>query len=538
MLRIRGEATLETPTGNQRVRAGGEAIFLIQGDGTARRSLKLRRFVLATTPVKTERGDTGVVSVLGELGEGRYFFGDKGDRFKVDAACRIHYPELDRRAGKEEEHRGCYFQPTTLPAGVHIEGEVSELEGERPYGPVRITVACLAGEDEAFSSLTLDLDVPWEVLVPLGGSTDNHPCPPTHQVNQRRLVVQPVGFRTSAADPTPSASTAAAQLATAQMVWAKCCIDIQVQPTVLITDAALKTSSDQTAIRAAYTDPDPNTIEIFFVQNPLSASGGGNAGAIGVASQKVVLAEPNGGNPVLCAHELGHALGLLHPPSSEFGTVMQPTGSAMNPGTDLVTHNMCTNISQPALQTLATTCCLHHDSGDHYIRDFPEDVGNEPSDPLPPGRTRYSMSNVWNRLSNTVGTFGANGPEHEHPARFENDGVTPKTNYLFARVEQVETLQISGASVSFYLKHPGSGAGAITLLGTVAVPVGLPQDISIPWQVPVGTPNHSCVFAVVFSPAEPEQDTTALDWAAFEALSHEDNDWAQRNLDIRNTATS
>jgi hypothetical protein len=324
----------------------------------------------------------------------------------------------------------------------------------------------------------------------------------------------------------------------AATVWDRCCIEIDANPVHLITDATLKTSSDQAAIRASYTHADPDTIEIFFVQNPLSASGGGNAGAIGVASQKVVIAEPNGGNPVLVAHELGHALGLLHPPGSDWGTVMQPTGSAMAPGTEFVTHMMCQDISQPALQTLVETCCLEHDSGDHYIRDFPEDIGNEPSDPLPPGRTRYSMSNVWNRLANTAGTFGVNGPDHQNPARFEADGVTVKTNYLFARVEQVGTLAVRDAVVKFYLKHPGSGGGAanLTLLGQTSVTGSPPQNVSLPWQVPAGAPNHSCVFAVVRSPAEPEDDPTALGWAAFEALSRADNDWAQRNLDIRNAA--
>jgi hypothetical protein len=70
------------------------------------------------------------------------------------------------------------------------------------------------------------------------------------------------------------------ELATASTVWGKSCIAFEVNPTVLITNPTLKTSTDQAAIRAAYTHPDPNTIEIFFVQNPLSASGGGNAGAI------------------------------------------------------------------------------------------------------------------------------------------------------------------------------------------------------------------------------------------------------------------
>jgi hypothetical protein len=54
----------------------------------------------------------------------------------------------------------------------------------------------------------------------------------------------------------------------------------------------------------------------------------------------------------------------------------------------------------------------------------------------------------------------------------------------------------------------------------------------MPWTVPAGTPNHSCLFAVVNSTAEPESDPMALNWVQLGDMSHVDNDWAQRSLDI------
>ena len=498
---------------------------------------------MAASGIQTRHGDSGTLTLLGDRANAAVHDKDKAATIDVEILGRLHYELLDQFSDKEEE-RYCYHLPEFESVSTRIQVALAE-EGEG----VRVRSAelrMISAEDGlgAIRELRLELaDLDVIITQPQGGNVQNHansPYDPCDEVNRRRLRCRPVVFQSSAADPSPTGFTSAAQFGTAQTIWDKGCIDIEILDEEVVIDATLKTSSDLTAIRAAFTDTDPDIIEVYFVDNLLPATGGGNAGAIGTAACKVVIAEPNAGNPVLLAHELGHVLGLLHPPGSgsEPGTVMQPTGSASNPGTEFVTHPMVLNIANPVLDTLTTVCCLSHDTGDHYIRDFPVDAGQEPSDPLPAGMTRYSMSNVWNRRSNTPGGWSSStGPEHESPYRFQSDGVTPAQNYFYARVEQLNNFVVTNAQVKYYLKTPGSGSGtALNNLGTAAVASGLAvgneRDAVLPWTVPSGTPNHSCCFAVVFTDAEPEGDPTSLTWAQFEDMCRQDNDWAQRNLDV------
>ncbi len=551
--------TNANPTEN---RIRGEIILGIRGDHPNVVGVNISRFSISGSSVVGSRGDTGTITVVGSGADGAITFGQNSTQLNTQFDCKINYESLDQ-ARVADKDQGCYYVPAFEPAASTLKGDLEQVAGNLVISRLELSVVSAAGDFGEIKFIKIsEVQIPLQPLLPAPNTTaavnravgsdidaNNGSCDPSLNVNRRRIICQPVGFMSSATDPSPSGDTSVAQFATAQTVWNKACMNIEVRPITYIQSATLKTSSNLTNIRAAYTDSDTNVIEVFFVDNLLPLTGGGNAGGIGVASCKVVIAEPNTGNPVLLAHELGHVLGLLHPSGtsnpSDPGTVMTPTGSASNPGTEFVTHSMATNISNPVLQTVSTTCCLTHDIGDHYLRDFPTDVGAEPSDPLPPGMTRYSMSNVWNRRSNTPGTWSTTtGPEHENPARFQSNGTTPFTNYLYARVEQLVNLNVRDAKVKFYLKHPGSGGGAVNLqlLGEVnvnsALGIGSSQTVSLPWTVPVGAPNHSCVFAVVHSPAEPEGDQSGLSWSQFENLSRQDNDWAQRNLNIINTSSN
>jgi hypothetical protein len=561
LLEFNATAEVHTSAGVRTNVSRGELIVELLEDHPMSRGLRIVSFGLTGTSVVAARGSTGIITLTGISGSGILRRAKKTSRLRIEIDCTINYESLDRASGVATDD-GCYYIPAVEPADAHLEGDVVPTSrGELPLTNSRLHVACAAGTFNEIHAIVVQIDkgifqpleraaVRYRIgaageLQPLAdANTDINVCV---QANRRRLTIQPIGFRTDDTDPAPTGGTATAQFAKAQAVWEKACITFQVNPIVIVTDETLKTSSDLTAIRNAFTDPDPAVIEVFFVANSLPSVGGGSAGGIGLASCKPVIAEPNSGNPVLLAHELGHVLGLQHPggaSTSDAGTVMAPVGSAMLPGSDLVTHFMCTNVVNPALATLPTLCCLTHDIGNHYIRDFPPDAGQEPSDPLPAGVNRYAMSNVWNRLDNAPGTASAeSGPDHLQPVRFNAD-MTPRTNFLFARVEQLVDLKVRDAIVKFYRKDPGSGGGAqsLHLIGQAPVAsglaVGMPQYVSVPWTIPSGAPAHSCIFAVVRSDAEPDGDQSALNWWQFEDLVRLDNDWAQRNLDIENFAAS
>lgn len=534
----------------------GELILIINESEDKSMSVVLNKFGLYGMGVQTKRQHTGKISISGEPKKSGIRSQKEKLHFSISTTGSFTCEAIREEMGEEwlGEH------VTVIPDekfNLKVSGEIvrnppKKAKSVYSIKNLKIDLSYEKGGVGLLRGMSLSKKSPeffraaQSTPVPTLSNLGN--CHPDLEVNIRTLTIQPVGFRSSAADMNPTGQSLNAQMAAANTVWNKCCIEFDVLPIHIITDATLKTSSNLTNIRASYTSPTPNVIEVFFVDNNLPGVGGGVASACGSALGNIVMSDNNAGNPQLLAHELGHILGLHHPTASFPGcvqsdadTVMQPSGSPNVPNPTNNTHWNCINVANPALVTSMTLCCLSHDIPDTLLRDFPEDNGTEPN-PGFPGRNFYSMSNVWNRKTNTPGGLNPDGtPQHENPARFQSNGVTPHTNYLYARVDAINNLQVRDAEVRFYMKHPGAGSGAanLQLLGTVpvsnALAPGNQQTVSIPWIVPAGTPNHSCTFSVIHTPAEPAQDITGLNWNQTETLIRDDNDWAQRNLTMDQT---
>ncbi|GGG40034.1 hypothetical protein GCM10011344_46120 [Dokdonia pacifica] len=503
--------------------------------------------------VASKGKNTGKISGMAHFGKSTIKREKEGLSFTIQTTSDIVYKAIEDELGVNwiSDH------VTTVESEIFetiVSGKFdvsSDNEGKYQLRDLTITMRYKNGGIRLVDSLYLYQKRPSTFL--LAGSTFGDignigNCHPDLEVNERTLTIQPVGYRSSTADTSPTGQSLAVQMASATNIWGKCCINFNVLPIHIITDATLKTSSNITNIRASYASPNANAIEVFFVDNNLPSIGGGVANACNSILGNVVMSDNNAGNPQLLSHELGHILGLGHPGATFTGctepddnTVMTPSNSPNNPNSTNNTHWNCINVANPALSTSTNTCCLMHDIPDTVLKDFPEDTGTE-SNPGFPGRNFYSMSNVWNRQANAAGGLNADGtPDHENPAKFEMDGVTLHTNYLFAKVDVLENLRVRDAEVRFYLKHPGAGGGAANLQLLGAAPItgtltpGTTQTVSLPWTVPNGSPTHSCVFAVVHTPAEPSEDITALNWNQTEQLVRDDNDWAQRNLTIEST---
>lgn len=152
--------------------------------------------------------------------------------------------------------------------------------------------------------------------------------------NARTVDVQPVFFKSSAADAAPTGGSWAGRLAQSNTIWGKLGVTFNALATVTLVDAARKTAGADLAeyhnVRAARNGAG---VEVFMVDNDINFLGGGGTVQGGTANAQIVLSDRGTSNTLL-AHELGHVLGLGHPPGGgDANTIMTPTGShsAANP---------------------------------------------------------------------------------------------------------------------------------------------------------------------------------------------------------------
>ena len=148
-----------------------------------------------------------------------------------------------------------------------------------------------------------------------------------YRAHVRTVDLQPVSFRSSAADPSPTGGSLNRRLTSSNTIWNKVGVTFSALSTVTLTDATNKTagSTDAEANRIGALQSGSG-VEVYFVDNPMTSAGGASTLSAGTASNIVI--SDGGTSDTLLAHELGHVLGLDHPPAGgDANTIMEPSGS-------------------------------------------------------------------------------------------------------------------------------------------------------------------------------------------------------------------
>ena len=186
----------------------------------------------------------------------------------------------------------------------------------------------------------------------------------------RSVDLQPVFFRTDPADTSPTGTTWATRLATANTIWGKIGVTF-VELAPITIDTPLKTGGGTNAsigsIRALRTAAG---VEVFLVDNDMTASGGAATGFDpatnhGCGPLGNVVMSDRGTSNTLLAHELGHVIGLDHPTDlpplnpGDPNTIMEASGSnsVANP-----TRNTMVNFGKILCPPGSGTTCLNPDT--------------------------------------------------------------------------------------------------------------------------------------------------------------------------------
>ncbi len=149
------------------------------------------------------------------------------------------------------------------------------------------------------------------------------------QGNARSVDLQPVFFRDSATDAAPTGGSWSRRFGPSNTIWGKLGVTYSESSPVFVDDANLKTAgtdrAERDAVRGAHSDN--GKVCVFLTDNDLAEAGGGATVGGGAAGAKIAMSD-RGTSTTLLAHELGHVLGLGHPPDgADADTIMQPSGS-------------------------------------------------------------------------------------------------------------------------------------------------------------------------------------------------------------------
>ncbi|HII07362.1 MAG TPA: hypothetical protein HA349_08655 [Methanotrichaceae archaeon] len=379
---VKGVVT--TDAGEQQTSFGGEIAFMAVPGDRGDLTLVLTGLNLVSSGVATKEGNSGVIGL--DLVEPEYkaSYDSRKGRFSTEFQSTLHYALIDEIKGfipSKSEEGDQFFSYTESMAGK-IEGSLPEGMKAADEGEVTMNAEIhLELERSVVGSLRdmvvyLDLTKLWWYLE----------TSPTEI-----LLVQPVFIGTGPSDPSATGTVYNTLLDGSAEIWDRCgtvrCIAIRSRTPVYINNNAyrvLNSEAEAAALRAEVDVTD--SVEVFVVErwDPYF-DGGGACWSSGTASAKIVtcdqqMAVPcpmpvglwgcSAGEGGTCgdvnyyhlAHELGHAVNLLHPGDYRPGMVAGSSTSIMEPSgfcrdnPDVQSARNCRSASSPLLYSGRSSC--------------------------------------------------------------------------------------------------------------------------------------------------------------------------------------
>jgi len=339
-------------------RTNGEVIFRMIPAAKGPR-FQLATFRMTGSSVKTKKGESGTISLMLKPNSAKSSYDAKAKIITSEFQAELHYPLIDKikgfKAPKEGERERDDFRSYTETVTVKLTVKLKEtptLDKQRKLE---------GGADVAFSTVATRERVLGEILqLSSAFKVVDVVIFPTFYLKQS-LNIQPVFIRYTPAEGCFGGSTTATtggSYATLRdksiEMWNRCCIGLNFLSPVYVDNGNYRilTSAEEAGLMAEYDDP--NAVEVFFVEigDPIGIHGGGVSYSSGTANAKVITYDTNLPiNLYNLAHELGHSMGLYHPPgNSTVGSLMEPSGfCADNPA--LMSALNCDNASNPMMYT-------------------------------------------------------------------------------------------------------------------------------------------------------------------------------------------
>ena len=178
---------------------------------------------------------------------------------------------------------------------------------------------------------------------------------------------------------------------------------------------------------------------------------------------------------------------------------------------------------------------------DFYVRDWTSsatvfDEGLEPS----ANAVFYATSDVWNRRSDTPGTFLNGQPQNQNPQA--GNGASGN-NFMFARISRNNGAGQQTVNAHFMFAEFGTGSpftdcSAAHDPSVTFSPGETQKTISLPWHLHPSASTHLCIAVQIYSALDPYVapglSGYTPGWPTTDMMVINDNNKAQRNISVWN----